>query len=185
MPVRVTVTGPNPYKRLEEKRFRASGIMRQLAHGSARALSQSVPDPGGFLSRVIGQVENPSPDRYGVGSIRLLGDPDKKAPKNTIKNFLKWYRSQSGRKYYPRKRPHKIRFNQKFAWHYLDQRQKEQLSLIRYAANRFGGSGQPRYWPQLEAGMAEVGIHARDFLIREQTRMEGEFRAAMESLVSA
>jgi len=59
-------------------------------------------------------------------------------------------------------------FNSQFAWWYLTREQKEELSRQRSLLYRFGGSGQSRYWPQQEVGMAEVGIKPQYYIKETQ-----------------
>ena len=72
-------------------------------------------------------------------------------------------------------------FNSKFAWWYLSQKQKQALKEERQSKHRFGGSSKPRYWPQQEVGMAEVGIQPQYYIKRTQAAVRAEVAMRLRS----
>ena len=119
----------------------------------------------------------------GISRFSSLGDPEKKAPRGTIREFLAWWRSEfptrSGEGHRP-KHQDKSR-----AWWDLSMAQKMTLERER-GKGRFGGiPGKAPYWWIQEVGSSGAGIAPQGYLQRARAIMDQTVPRAVERVLNA
>ncbi|MFA5937409.1 MAG: hypothetical protein WC822_06065 [Candidatus Paceibacterota bacterium] len=72
--------------------------LEMLSEAASGMLTSNAPVDTGRLAGVIGTVEWDGEFKVGVGPLSQLGGVDDKAPSDTIKNFLEWYRKKANGK---------------------------------------------------------------------------------------
>lgn len=126
---------------------------RQIANAfSGTVESQAPRDTGWMAGAASRMIKSAQPGRisYKVGPFSELGNPRKRAPRNTIRAFLEDYPQYRDRTLVktktnkPRKRLRRKPFPG--AWHFLSAEAKNKLKALR-RAGMYGTDGpSPRYW---------------------------------------
>lgn len=166
--------------------LRSPEPLEKLGNHVASKMANAAPVESGLLRGTLASSVTPASKHgntwwVGVGAYDDVGSPTRKAPRGTIRRFLKDYpKYKQGVRY-----SGGVPFNPQHAWWYLSAEAQEQLDLAR-AAGAYGGAVKgkvvPAYWYLQESGSypSPLGGIPKDFV----KQALADIRAAARSVYS-